>query len=236
MVHHYITPEAYTSAKEYVGDRQRKGEIITKDSPVVRDLLDTDRGGSGRNNRPIPTSSDMVKRLVERAIKSAQIRPESLPEGRRRHEFKTTHGFRKFFDTVCERSMKSLHVEMLQDHDTGLKESYNLPSEEEILNDYLKAVPDLTITDEWKMTTETEEKIKAHDDSTKDLVASLTTRNHELQTQLNVLAERLSKTEAIQADVKKKQGETDLIMNRLFKDPRFKQAVREALRRSTTKH
>ncbi len=227
----YVTPEAYAEVKEYVDDRQRKGEQITKDSPVIRDLLDTDRGGSGRPGRPVLLSSRMVKKLIERAIFSAQIRPETLPEGQRRHEFKTTHGFRKYFDTVCERHMKTLHVEMLEDHDTGLKESYNRPTEEDLLNDYLKAVPDLTITDEWRIVLESEEKARERDDSTKDLIASLTTQNQKLQGQVEVLADRLTKAESIQAEVRKEQKETDKIMNRLFKDSKFRKAVEEALRR-----
>jgi integrase len=228
----YVTPEAYATVKEYIDDRQRKGEQIAKDSPVIRDLLDTDRGGSGRPGKPVPLSSRMVKRLIERAIASAQVRPETLPVGQRGHEFKTTHGFRKYFDTVCERQL-TLHVEMLEDHDTGLKESYNRPSEEDLLNDYLKAVPDLTITDEWRLALESEERIKEYDESTKNLVASLTTKNQTLEEQVKVLADRLNKAVLSQAEVGQKRGKTDEIMNRLMQDPKFRKAVVEALRRQS---
>jgi integrase len=90
----YVTPEAYAAVKEYVDDKKRKGEQITKDSPVIRDLLDTDRGGSGRPGKPVLLSSLRIKKLIERAILGAQVRPEKLPQGQRRHEWKTTHGFR----------------------------------------------------------------------------------------------------------------------------------------------
>ena len=46
--------------------------------------------------------------------------------------------------------MKSLHIEMLMGHDTGLAENYYRPSEQEILQDYLHAVPDLTILEQIK--------------------------------------------------------------------------------------
>lgn len=68
-----------------------------------------------------------------------------LEKGKRRHEFQADHGFRKFFKSVCERHMKSLHVEILMGHNVGLAESYYRPSERELLEDYLKAIPDLTI-------------------------------------------------------------------------------------------
>lgn len=144
----YISPEAYRAVEDYINYRKNMGETITDESPVIRDLIDTDRGGKGRAMKPKAFTSDLIKRLIEKAIASAGIRPEKLPEGKRRYEFKATHGFRKFFDTVGERHMKTLHVEQLEDHDTGLKESYNRPSQDDLLEDYLKAVPDLTILEQ----------------------------------------------------------------------------------------
>ncbi len=140
----FITPEAYKAVEEYLNYRQSMGEMITSDAPIIRDLLDTDKGGFGRPSKPSPLSSKIVKRLIELAIKGAGIRIPLEP-GHRRHPFKATHGFRKYFDTVAERYMKTLHVEQLLDHDTGLKESYNRPTEDDLLSEYMKAVPELTI-------------------------------------------------------------------------------------------
>ena len=41
--------------------------------------------------------------------------------------------------------MKSLHVEIMLGHNVGLAENYYRPSEDDLLTDYLKAAPDLTI-------------------------------------------------------------------------------------------
>lgn len=140
----FITSEAYRAVEEYLNYRQSMGETIAKETPVIRDLLDTDKGGFGRPSKPRPLSSKIVKRLIELAIRSAGIRAKLEP-GLRRHPFKATHGFRKYFDTVAERHMKTLHVEQLLDHDTGLKESYNRPTEDDLLGDYLKAAPELMV-------------------------------------------------------------------------------------------
>ncbi|MDA4125143.1 MAG: hypothetical protein OK438_06835 [Thaumarchaeota archaeon] len=164
----FITPEAFRSVEEYIEYRQGMGEPMTKDSPVVRDLLDTDRGGSGKALKPVPLSARIVKRIVERAISSAGLRGK-LPAGQRRHEFKATHGFRKYFDTAAERHMKTLHVEQLLDHDTGLKESYNRPTEDDLLNDYLKAVPELTISQEGELRNELEKNIAVSDRTVAEL-------------------------------------------------------------------
>ncbi len=226
----FVTPEAYAAVAEYMQYRGTQGEKITPASPVIRDLLYNDKGGSGGPTRPLPMNSRVVKKFVTAAIVSAGLR-EKLPAGIRRHPFKATHGFRKFFDTTCERSMKSLHVEMLEDHDTGLKESYNRPTEDDMLNDYLRAVPELTVTDEWKLVYESEVNAREREGSTKGLVASLTKQNNELQEQVKILADRLGKTESRQAEVSEKQRKSDEIMNKLFQNPEFKRSVREALQR-----
>lgn len=59
--------------------------------------------------------------------------------------FKADHGFRKYFKTMAEQQMKSLHVEILMDHSTGLADNYYRISDEELLSEYLKAVPALSI-------------------------------------------------------------------------------------------
>jgi hypothetical protein len=68
-----------------------------------------------------------------------------LDEGKRRHEFQADHGFRKWFKTKCESAgMRSINIEILMGHSLGLSDSYYRPTEEEILNDYLKAEDALT--------------------------------------------------------------------------------------------
>jgi len=47
--------------------------------------------------------------------------------------------------------MRSINVEILLDHSTGISDSYYRPNENELLEDYLKAIPDLTISEEEKI-------------------------------------------------------------------------------------
>lgn len=145
----FMTPEAYNAVKEWIDFRAQHGEHITKDSWVMRDLWDT-TGSRGLATAPKKLKSSGLKRMIERALVAQGIR-KPLPPGKKRHEFQADHGFRKFFETACERNMKTLHVEMLLGHDTGLKESYHRPKEEEMLSDYLKAVPDLTISESERL-------------------------------------------------------------------------------------
>ena len=95
---------------------------------------------------PKPFRSTGIKTLVGRALQIQGIRSRlNLANGQKKHEWKTLHGFRKFFKTQTERVMKSLNVEILMGHDIGLANSYCKPSEHELFEDYLKAVDLLTV-------------------------------------------------------------------------------------------
>ncbi|MGI0092071.1 MAG: hypothetical protein ACREBS_10210 [Nitrososphaerales archaeon] len=140
----FITPECQHAIQEYIDFRKAQGEKITKDSPVIRDLFHPDRLGKGEPHLPVRLKSTGVKRMIEDALKATGLRT-SLEKGKKRHEFQADHGFRKFFKTVCERKMKSLHVEMLLGHTVGLGDNYYRPDEKELLEEYQKAIPDLTL-------------------------------------------------------------------------------------------
>ena len=141
----FITPQAYWEVEEYIAFRKDHGENITPDTPVLRDLFKPDHLGRGRLDSSKRFGSDLVRHLVEDALKASGIR-RKLEAGKRRYEFQPDHGFRKFFNTICDKYMKTLYVEFLLGHDTGLKESYNRAQESELLKEYLKVIPELTVT------------------------------------------------------------------------------------------
>ena len=141
----FITPQAYYAVEEYVSFRKEHGENLSAKSPVLRDLFKPDHLGRGVVDQPIRFGSDLVRHLVSDALKASGVR-RKLESGKRRYEFQPDHGFRKFFNTVCDKHMKTLYVEFLLGHDTGLKESYNRAQESDLLKEYLKAVPDLTVS------------------------------------------------------------------------------------------
>ena len=90
---------------------------------------------------PRKFKSSGIKALIDDAWWKQGIRISPA----RRHEFKGVHGFRKFFQTHAEPRMKSLDVMTLMGQDTGLAASYNKPTVEMLLTEYLKAVDNLTI-------------------------------------------------------------------------------------------
>src|SRR5215469_3180796 len=92
-----------------------------------------------------------IRTFVERALRAELSRKRLDMKVTRRHELKTNHGFRKFFQTNAEPKMKSLCVMTLMGQDTGLAASYNKPTVEMLLTEYLKAVDNLTIDNTRQM-------------------------------------------------------------------------------------
>ena len=143
----FISPEAFHELKKWMELRENTGEKITGDSWMMRDLWNSENYSRGLITVPKKLSSLGVKRLIERALKGQGIR-KKLPLGQKRHEFQADHGFRKFFKTHAEQNMKPINVETLMGHSTGISDSYYRPNENELLNDYLKAIPELVILPE----------------------------------------------------------------------------------------
>jgi hypothetical protein len=143
----FITSEAYEALKEWIDFRISFGEQINGESWVMRDIWQTTNVEYGAKwglaTVPKKLQSSAIKRLINRALWEQGIR-HPLENGIRRHEFKTVHGFRKFFKTHSEQVMKSINVEILMGHTIGVSDSYYKPPETEILEDYLKATDVLT--------------------------------------------------------------------------------------------
>ena len=141
----FISREAYDALNEWMTYRKQSGETVTGESWVMRNLWNvTTPKGKGVITIPKRLKASGIKRLIERALWAQGIRLK-LDEGKRRHEFQADHGFRKWFKTRCESAgMRSINIETLMGHSIGLSDSYYRPTEEEILNDYLKAVDVLT--------------------------------------------------------------------------------------------
>jgi len=139
----FLTIEAYNALKDWMDYRSSCGEKINKESFAMRDLWQTNDLEGITNPKPLNTFS--ITRLLNRAWQAQKIRPQ-LQKGEKRHEFKTAHGFRKYFKTQMEQArVPSIKIELLLDHSIGISDSYAKFSENEMLEDYLIGTDYLTV-------------------------------------------------------------------------------------------
>jgi integrase len=150
----FITPEAYDEVKKWMDYRKASGEEINEKSWVMRQLWNAKKGRKfGLVTAPKKLQSSGVKRLVEDALWTQDIRNKSQINGKR-YEFQSNHGFRKWFKTRCEMSgMRSINIEILMGHSIGISDSYYRITESELLDDYLKSIDFLCIDKEKQLQT-----------------------------------------------------------------------------------
>lgn len=143
----FITPEAYKALMDY---KQSWFSDVGKE-PLSTDPLFKEAGPSVRGLKP-----DAVKRRIARVIERAGVRIP-LVKGRRRHEIPIMNGFRRFFNKVNkEAGSKDSTIGSLIKKEfhmghmglVNLDRNYFKAGLIELVEEYLNAVPDLTISDE----------------------------------------------------------------------------------------
>lgn len=151
----FITPEAFDELRKWMDYRKTSGEDVTEKSWIMRHLWNAKKGRKfGLVTAPKKLKSSGVKRLVEDALWTQDIRNKSQINGKR-YEFQSNHGFRKWFKTRCEMSgMRSINIEILMGHSIGISDSYYRITESELLDDYLKAIDFLSIDKEKQLQTQ----------------------------------------------------------------------------------
>jgi integrase len=166
----FCTPECTKNIDSYLECRRRYGETISPNTPLIRDEFD--RNDILHIKHPRHISVKTLTRLLDNLLVASGIRKrEPLLEGQqtpliRRKDAMLTHAFRKYVNTAMIRAdLKSLNKELLLGHRSsiGLENSYYRPNYSELLQDYLKAVDLLTISDESRLKMENL-KIKQRND------------------------------------------------------------------------
>lgn len=138
----FLTPEAVKAVEEYFEGRRLIGEKVGADSPFLRDMWDS-RNGAGFPERASWVKTDTLENQMHDLWVLAGVKRRNEGLG----EFKSCHGFRKWFKTRASQTMKRNDVELLVGHLSGIDASYYKPTLEELEREYLKAVPHLTISE-----------------------------------------------------------------------------------------
>ncbi|MHA1581978.1 MAG: tyrosine-type recombinase/integrase [Candidatus Baldrarchaeia archaeon] len=130
----YTTPETAKILKAYLEERKKRGEKITEES-----YLFVTKYGEPYRGR---TLEELVRREIRRHMKV-----KKLPGYKVNKYDIHIHSFRKFFRTMLEvAGVKRSFREFLLGHKGDyLDESYFRPFEEQVREEYKKAIPHLTI-------------------------------------------------------------------------------------------
>ncbi|MDE1852795.1 MAG: site-specific integrase [Thaumarchaeota archaeon] len=138
----FISPEAVEAWKRYRESRERVGEKVDAGSPLVRDKWEYGSRWDKERIAPDlahPLAGEAVKHLLERGWIKAGLRERKV-----KSEFKAAHGFRKFCKTQLSKAGLSWEdQEVLLGH----RMAYYKPTLEHMEEEYLKAVPFLTLSE-----------------------------------------------------------------------------------------
>ena len=189
----FISPEAFSTYQEYRNLRMKFGEVITKKSPILLRRFDISPDGKTAvldNTKPVALST--VAGIIRTVAYKAGIR-EVSENYKDRYNIKIAHGFRKFFNTTLSNirtkdgrlAIDFIRKEMMMGHALmnihALEENYNRADRPKmLLEDYLKAVSDLTISDEERMKVEVK-KLQTDISNMKSVEIELSEKDKEIQ-------------------------------------------------------
>lgn len=180
-----LTLECMNAIKTYREDRTFLQETITEESYVLRDHF---ANHSRRTNKPQPLQRNTVVRQVRRLIQEVLKDTDNL---------QTDHGFRKYFNSCLMNSDVSYQFkELLMGHSIALDETYydenNEQSKKKILAEYVKAINELTISDEHRLKKEVdrlEQDLKAS--APKELIVQYAVESEGLKKRIAELEARV---------------------------------------------
>ena len=135
----FITSECYQAIEDYLTYRKRKGELITKDSFVF-----VKPNGQQHDDDDLSIS----------LCRLSTIKLDRKRSGVR-YTVSSSHGLRKRFNTILKMN-KEINIsiaEKLLGHSSSvqLDNVYFTPSQEQLFNEYQKAIPDLLLDEKYKL-------------------------------------------------------------------------------------
>jgi site-specific recombinase XerD len=149
----WTTPETAKEIDVYLEYRKRKGEHITSNSYLIvkRSGFSTIQGE--------PFKGYSLRSVLQDTIEKTGIK--QIGSKWKRKETPLLHAFRKFFTKqLMDSKVDKAIVELLLGHDIGLTGRYYKPTEQDMLNEYMKAVPLLTISNEERLKFKLEERVQ----------------------------------------------------------------------------
>jgi site-specific recombinase XerC len=147
----FLTPAGAKAIDRYLEARTMAGEQLTANSPLIRDAFDSVNAG-----QPKPVTLAALDMIFTRLTRSVGIRPKEKKEGKKRqvrHDVMLLHGVRKYVNhALVNAGCNVIAKELLIGHAApGLEGSYLRPTEEELLAEFVKGIPALSLSQESEL-------------------------------------------------------------------------------------
>jgi len=148
----FITPEAYQSVLEYKQHWMQKSVTEPKNTDPFLAVSIRQKNAKLRQ-----LSESGIRMRIDRVAIDAGLR-NSLVKGEKRHEVPLMNGFRRYFNKSIKESKSRdstlaelIKKERMMGHETGLillDANYFKTHVDELIDEYLNVIPNLTISDE----------------------------------------------------------------------------------------
>jgi integrase len=181
----FCTPECADAIDAYLDYRRRFGEEIKDKSPLIREQFNIDNPFLA--NAPKFLSRRSISHLFEDVLKRAginQVRP-----GHKKRDIMTSHGLRKHFFYQCERAnLNYTTLQLLSGHKLRrVDASYKRTTEEDMLSEYVRAIPFLTIDPNQRLEQENQDLKVTQAQELERLKAQLSEKEHQLRQTVEAL-------------------------------------------------
>jgi hypothetical protein len=158
----FLTPSGAKAVDRYIEARTMAGEKVIANSPLIRDAFD-----SVNADQPKPVTLAALDMLFTRLTRSVGIRPKEKKledeggggSGRKkrrrqdRHDIMLFHDIRKYVNhALVNAGCNVIAKELLIGHAApGLEGSYLRPTQSELLTEFVKAIPALSLSQESEL-------------------------------------------------------------------------------------
>jgi integrase len=187
----FCTPECALAIDEYLSYRKRFGEALSDKTPLIRNFMSVDNPFVIKSPRFLTNRA--VSIVVEDLLTKSGVNPQNRlnkKKGSKTRSVMRTHGFRKHVITCMSKANMNYTVkELLSGHKLPNQDSsYVLFTKEEMLQEYVKAIPLLTIRSENRVRQQIQELQSNRLQSIEEI-------KHKVLTELKEKYRLISKTE-----------------------------------------
>ena len=148
----FCTPECANAIDNYFAYRERAGEVITEESYLIRKEFDSEDILQVKNEcEPVATST--IRNVIsKRMIKAGLRKLEHDVDKTHRKQIPIDHGFRMFFcSQLVNADLNTEKRYLLEGHSLLNNDKSYVRVKEELHDEYIKAIPFLTIDPKNKL-------------------------------------------------------------------------------------